>query len=53
MPGNKQYITGWGNYDNNTVQVLYFEYKTYTNQVFKLKRTDQGLEKIIQKTDEV
>ena len=51
MPGNKQYITGWGNYDNNTVQVLYFEYKTYTNQVFKLKRTDQGLEKIIQKTD--
>ena len=52
MPGNKQYITGWGNYDNNTVQVLYFEYKTYTNQVFKLKRTDQGLEKIIQKTDE-
>ena len=52
MPGNKQYITGWGNYDNNTVQVLYFEYKTYTNQVFKLKRTDQGLEKVIQKTDE-
>ena len=52
MPGNKQYVTGWGNYDNNTVQVLYFEYKTYTNQVFKLKRTDQGLEKIIQKTDE-
>ena len=52
MPGNKQYITGWGNYDNNTVQILYFEYKTYTNQVFKLKRTDQGLDKIIQKTDE-
>lgn len=29
MPGNRQYITGWGNYDNNTVQVMYFEYKTY------------------------
>jgi len=52
MPGNRQYITGWGNYDNNTVQVLYFEYKTYMNQVFKLKHTDNGLEKIIQKTDE-
>ena len=52
MPGNRQYITGWGNYDNNTVQVLYFEYKTYMNQVFKLKKTDNGLEKIIQKTDE-
>ena len=52
MPGNRQYITGWGNYDNNTVQVMYFEYKTYMNQVFKLKKTDNGLEKIIEKTDE-
>ena len=52
MPGNRQYITGWGNYDNNTVQILYFEYKTYMNQVFKLKHTENGLEKIIQKTDE-
>ena len=52
MPGNRQYITGWGNYDNNTVQILYFEYKTYMNQVFKLKHTDTGLDKIIQKTDE-
>ena len=47
-----RYITGWGNYDNNTVQVMYFEYKTYMNQVFKLKRTENGLEKIIEKTDE-
>ena len=52
MPGNRQYITGWGNYDANTVQVLYFEYKTYHDQVFKLKQTDNGLEKIIQKTDD-
>jgi hypothetical protein len=51
MPGNRQYITGWGNYDNNTVQIMYFEYKTYHDQVFKLKQTDNGLEKIIQKTD--
>jgi hypothetical protein len=52
MPGNRQYVTGWGNYDENTVQVLYFEYKTYMNQVFKIKRTDTGLEKALEKTDE-
>lgn len=52
MPGNKQYITGWGNYDENTVQVLYFEYKTYMNQVFKIKYNENGLEKVIQKTDD-
>jgi len=51
MPGNNQYITGWGNYDENTVQVLYFEYKTYSNQVFKIKQTEFGLEKTIQKDD--
>ncbi len=52
MPGNRQYITGWGNYDENTVQVLYFEYKTYMNQVFKIKYNENGLEKVIQKTDD-
>ena len=51
MPGNRQYVTGWGNYDKNTVQVMYFEYKTYANQVFKIKKTDQGLEKALEKTD--
>ena len=51
MPGNSQYITGWGNYDENTVQVMYFEYKTYHNQVFKIKKTDQGLEKALVKFD--
>lgn len=52
MPGNRQYITGWGNYDENTVQVLYFEYKTYINQVFKIKYGDNGMEKVIEKTDD-
>ena len=52
MPGNRQYITGWGNYDENTVQVMYFEYKTYMNQVFKIKYGDNGLEKAIEKTDD-
>jgi len=51
MPGNKSYITGWGDYDANTVQVLYFDYKTYHNQVFKIKQTDQGLMKAIEKPD--
>jgi hypothetical protein len=51
MPANRQYITGWGNYDENTVQILYFEYKTYNNQVFKIKQTENGLEKSIQKDD--
>jgi len=52
FPGNRRMIQGFENYDNNTVQVLYFEYKTYTDQVFKIKRTDSGLEKAIEKTSE-
>ena len=40
------------NNDDNTVQVIYFEYKTFKNQVFKIKQTDFGLEKAIEKTDE-
>ena len=52
MPGNSQYLQNWGNYDGNTVQVMYFEYKTYMNQVFKIKKTEQGLEKALEKTDE-
>ena len=51
MPGNKSYTTGWGDYDENTVQVLYFEYKTYSNQVFKIKQTEQGLMKALEKPD--
>ena len=51
MPGNRNYITGWGGYDENTVQVMYFDYKTYHNQVFKIKQTDQGLEKALEKPD--
>ena len=51
MPGNRQYLTGWGDYDENTVQVMYFDYKTYQNQVFKIKQTDQGLMKALEKDD--
>ena len=51
-PGNQNYNRNWsGRYDNQTVQVLYFEYKTYTNQVFKIKKGVNGLEKAIEKGD--
>jgi len=52
-PSNVNYVRNYtGRNNNNTVQVLYFEYKTYAEQVFKIKQTDQGLEKAIEKTDE-
>ena len=37
--------------DNNKVQVLYFNYKTYMNEVYKVKETGSGAEKIIPKDD--
>ena len=37
--------------DNNTIQVLYFNYKTYMNEVYKSKETSTGGEKIIPKDD--
>ena len=51
-PGNPEYLRNWsGRYDNLTVQVLYFEYKTYHDQVFKVKRNAFGLEKALEKPD--
>ena len=38
--------------DRNYVYVLYFEYKTFENQVYKIKQTASGADKAIQKTDE-
>jgi len=37
--------------DNNTIQVLYFNYKTYMNEVYKVKETATGADKIIDKDD--
>ena len=37
--------------DINTVQVLYFNYKTYMNEVYKIKETGTGADKIIPKDD--
>jgi len=51
-PSNTNYTRNYGGQDdNNLVSILFFEYKTYTNQVFKLKNTEQGLEKILEKDD--
>ena len=50
-PGNSNYTRNYRGQDDNynNVQVLYFEYKTYNNQVFKIKQTDQGLQKALEK----
>ena len=37
--------------DKNKVQVLYFNYKTHMNSVYKLKKTASGGEKVIEKDD--
>jgi|TARA_R110000744_G_scaffold185701_1_gene305110 hypothetical protein len=51
-PGNQEYLRNWsGRSDSQTVQVVYFEYKTYSDQVFKIKETNTGLEKALEKPD--
>jgi hypothetical protein len=51
-PGNSEYLRNWnGRSDQQTVQVVYFEYKTYSDQVFKIKETNTGLEKALEKSD--
>jgi len=37
--------------DNNQVEILYFNYKTYMNEVYKIKQTSTGASKIIIKDD--
>jgi hypothetical protein len=49
-PGRDGYIAN-PNYDNDLVQILFFEYKTFIDQVFKIKQTDTGLEKTLEKPD--
>ncbi len=50
FPGTQNYLRNW-NQTDDYVAVLFFEYKTYSNQVFKIKYTDQGLEKALEKPD--
>ena len=42
---------GYSEEDNNKVQVLYFNYKTYMNEVYKVKETGSGADKILPKDD--
>ena len=37
--------------DRNKVQVLYFNYKTYMNEVYKVKETSSGADKVLAKDD--
>tara|TARA_R110002074_G_scaffold39_2_gene123 strand:+ start:41 stop:2473 length:2433 start_codon:yes stop_codon:yes gene_type:complete len=37
--------------DENTIQILYFNYKTFMNEVYKVKQTGSGGEKPIEKND--
>ena len=41
----------YSEYDTNKVQVLYFNYKTYMNEVYKVKETGTGADKILPKDD--
>ena len=50
FPGTQNYLRNW-NEDPDIIQLLYFEYKTYSEQVWKIKQTDQGLQKSLEKTD--
>ena len=38
--------------DNNTIQILYFNYKTYMNEVYKVKETSSGADRIIPRDDQ-
>ena len=50
--GNSNFLYNWnGRQDGNAIYVLYFEYKTYSDQVFKIKKTANGLEKALEKPD--
>ena len=46
-----KYNSQVNNKDNNSVQVMYFNYKTFMNEVYKVKETATGAEKIIKKDD--
>ncbi len=43
--GNSRYT------DNNQISVLYFNYKTYMNEVYKVKETGTGADRAIEKDD--
>jgi len=44
-------ISNYNESDSNTVQVLYFNYKTYMNEVYKIKETATGASKVLLRDD--
>ena len=44
-------LTNYNEDDSNTVQILYFNYKTFNNEVYKVKETATGAAKLIPKDD--
>ena len=49
---HNRYINEDSVLDANTIQVLYFNYKTYNNEVFKIKTTATGANKALEKDDQ-
>jgi hypothetical protein len=45
-------LSNYNETDSNTVQVLYFNYKTYMNEVYKVKETATGASKILVRDDQ-
>ena len=51
--GNHHGRNNVGDNDKNQVEVLYFNYKTYMNEVYKIKKTGSGGDKAIAKDDKL
>ena len=50
--GNASFLYNYNkNYDGNYIYLLYYEYKTYSEQVYKIKKTATGLDKALEKPD--
>ena len=49
---HNRYINEDSVLDANTIQILYFNYKTYNNEVYKIKTTATGASKAIEKNDQ-
>tara|TARA_R110002167_G_scaffold17737_2_gene67399 strand:+ start:1123 stop:3549 length:2427 start_codon:yes stop_codon:yes gene_type:complete len=45
-------LTNYDETDANTVQILYFNFKTYMNEVYKVKETATGASKILLRDDQ-
>ncbi len=45
-------LTNYDETDANTVQILYFNFKTYMNEVYKVKETGTGASKILLRDDQ-